>query len=245
MTHPLIPDDAFPPGRLDPCYCGSGERYQHCCGNPGHTRPPSGIHVLDNFLSAAECQAMLDLIAGKATDPYKMLNPDGTVIPDPTRVCERVVFGADQHILDDLVRRAWRDVIIPATGTGLAWFEEPQLLKYNKGGFYYYHADDAYMVVKENAWRKAVDRDLSLLIYLSEDFTGGELHFNRLDYSLHPKAGMLVWFPSDMRYQHAARPVESGTRYAIVSWAAARGIERVQEARTTRAIDWDTGTKSD
>jgi len=30
-------------------------------------------------------------------------------------------------------------------------------------------------------WRKAVDRDISLLIYLSDDFEGGELHFKRLN----------------------------------------------------------------
>lgn len=244
MTHPLVPDDAFPPGRLDPCYCGSGERYKHCCGSRNHERPPYGIGVMENFLSPEECRAMLNLIAGKERDPYKVRNPDGTVALDPTRVCERVVFGADQPTLDDLVRRAWRDVIIPATGTDLEWFEEPQLLQYNPGGFYQYHADNGYLVVQEKAWRKAVDRDLSLLIYLSGDFTGGDLHFSRLDYSLWPKAGMLAWFPSDMRYQHAARPVASGTRYAIVSWAAAKGVERVQASRTTRAIDWETGEKN-
>jgi hypothetical protein len=244
MAIPLIPDDAFPPQPTAPCYCGTGRSYATCCGDRSHNRPPFGIDIMDEFLSPDECQAMLTLIASKATDPYKVRNPDGTITPDPTRVCERIVFGDDQSILDSLVRRAWKEVIIPRTGIDLEWFEEPQLLKYIKGGFYYYHADNGYLVIKEHAWRKAVDRDLSLLIYLSNDFKGGDLHFNRLEYSLWPKAGMLVWFPSDMRFQHAAKPVESGTRYAIVSWAAAENVERVQDARTTRAIDWETRQKN-
>ena len=243
MPFPLIPDNAFPPEPHAPCYCGSGTQYAKCCGARNSERPPFGIDVRENFLSADECGAMLALISTKSYDPYKVRKPDGTIEPDPTRVCERVVFGDDQHVLDKLVRRAWQDVIVPSTGVEIEWFEEPQLLKYNVGGFYYYHTDNGYLVAKENAWRKAVDRDLSLLIYLSGDFEGGDLHFNRLDWSLWPKAGMLAWFPSDMRFQHAARPVTSGTRYAIVSWAAAKNMERVQSSRTTRAIDWETGAK--
>lgn len=62
-------------------------------------------------------------------------------------------------------------------------------------------------------------RDISLLIYLRDDFEGGELHFKRLNYSLKPKAGMLVWFPSDVRFEHMAKPVTHGNRLAIISWA--------------------------
>lgn len=244
MAIPLIPDGAFPPAAAAPCYCGSGRPYGQCCGLAGDNRPPPfGISVMENFLSADECRELLALAASKPHDPYKVRNPDGSVSPDPTRVCERLVFGEDQGVLDDLVGRAWRDAILPQTGVDIAWYEEPQLLKYTSGGFYYYHADNSYLDTAENAWRKSVDRDLSMLIYLSGDFEGGDLHFNRLDYSLWPKAGMLVWFPSDMRFQHAARPVTRGTRYAVVSWAAAVGIERVQPARAKRAIDWETGEK--
>jgi len=245
VTLPLIPDASFPPGRLDPCFCGSGERFKHCCGsNDSNRKPPFGIGILESYLSAAECREWLDLIATLETDPYKMRNPDGTVVLDPTRVCDRVVFGEKQSLLDSLVARAWQDVIIPATGIPIAWYEEPQLLKYSPGGFYQYHADNGYLVIQEKAWRKAVDRDVSMLIYLTGDFEAGELHFNRFNYFLKPQAGMLVWFPSDMRYQHSARPVASGTRYAIVSWAATADIERVQDARTTRAIDWLTREKN-
>lgn len=245
MPTALVPDSAFPPGRNDPCFCGSGERYKHCCGAMGDDRPPPfGIGMMENFLSPDECGAMLALAGTKSADPYKVRNPDGTVTPDPTRVCDRIVFGDDQAVLDDLVARAWHDVIVPGTGIAIEWYEEPQLLRYSKGGFYYYHADNSYLVAKENAWRKAVDRDISMLIYLTGDFEGGDLHFNRFDYSLKPRAGLLVWFPSDMRYQHAARPVASGMRYAIVSWAAAAGMKRVQPERTVRAIDWQTREKN-
>lgn len=245
MSQVLVPDDSFPPGRNQPCYCGSGERFKHCCGANGDNRqPPHGIGIVDNFLSPEQCQDLLNLAASKENDPFKMRDQAGNVSLDPSRVCERVVMEDDQALLDDLVARAWSEQIIPATSTDIEFYEEPQLLKYNPGGFYYYHVDSSYLVPAEKAWRKAVDRDLSLLIYLTSDFEGGELHFNRLNFFLKPRAGMLVWFPSDLRYEHAAKPVTSGTRYAIVSWAAAAGVERVQSERAKRAIDWQTRQKN-
>ena len=54
---------------------------------------------------------------------------------------------------------------------------------------------------------------------------------------------MLVWFPSDVRYEHMAKLVTQGYRYTIVSWAAASGVERVQAERAARSIAWDTREK--
>jgi len=243
MTSPLVPDDSFPPGRLEPCYCGSGERFKHCCGANGNDRsPPVGIGIVEHYLSDQQCGELLALAGTKEFGPFKVKDQQGNVSLDQTRVCERVVMGEDQGMLDELVARAWTH-IIESTGTGIDFYEEPQLLKYNKDGFYYYHVDSSYLVPAQKAWRKAVDRDLSLLIYLESDFDGGELHFSRLNYHLKPKAGMLVWFPSDLRYEHAAKPVTRGTRYAIVSWASATGVEKVQEERALRSIDWQTREK--
>jgi predicted 2-oxoglutarate/Fe(II)-dependent dioxygenase YbiX len=202
-----------------------------------------GIGILEDFLSPAQCRSLLELADTKVKDPFKVKDPQGNIALDQTRVCDRVVMAEDQILLDELTARAWEH-IVGATGTAIEFFEEPQLLKYTKGGFYYYHVDSSYLVPAQKAWRKAVDRDLSLLIYLKGDFAGGELEFSRLNYCLRPKAGMLAWFPSDLRYEHAARPVTSGTRYAIVSWAAAVGVERVQGERALRSIDWQTREKN-
>ena len=51
---------------------------------------------------------------------------------------------------------------------------------------------------------------------------------------------MLVWFPSDVRYEHMAKPVTRGRRYSLASWAAVSGVERVQSERAKRSILWDS-----
>ena len=74
-----------------------------------------------------------------------------------------------------------------------------------------------------------MDRDLSIIIYLNGDFEGGHLDFPNFGFRLKPQSGMLACFPADHRYVHSARPVESGVRYILVSWAAVRGTPRVNK----------------
>jgi len=142
-----------------------------------------------------------------------------------------------------LVARAFAEQVIPRTGQNIEWYEEPQLLRYAHGGYYKHHSDAYYLLVEQKAWRKVVDRDISILLYLNNEFEGGELEFKRFAYTLQPRAGMLVWFPSDVRYEHMAKPVTSGSRYVLVSWAAATDMERVQAEPVKRSINWQTPEK--
>ena len=65
-----------------------------------------------------------------------------------------------------------------------------------------------------------------MLLCLNEGFEGGDIHFTSPDYTIKPSAGLLIAYPSHYRFQHAAAPVTSGTRYAIASFGAAQGTER-------------------
>lgn len=246
MPHPLVPDDAFPPARNDPCYCDSGKRFKHCCGIRVDGRsPPHGVGIVEDFVSRAECLTLVKQADAQQGQRFRVLDRANNLEPtlDDTRVAEWVSFGDSQRLLDELVWRALAQRVLPSTGLGIEWYEEPQLLRYTAGGFYFYHSDSDNYDVDYRAWRRCLDRDISVIIYLNDEYTGGELEFKRLRYVVRPKAGMLVWFPSDVRYEHMARAVTSGCRYALVSWAAATGTERVQAERAKRSISWATREK--
>jgi len=184
---------------------------------------------------------LADATGGK---PFTSPDREGNRTLDEHRATEWIDFrDSEQQLLDDVVARAFEDHIIARTGQSIDWYEEPQLLRYPPGGYYLHHSDAYLFVTAQKAWRKAVDRDISVLIYLNDEYDGGKLEFKRLFYTLRPRAGMLVWFPSDVRYEHMAKPVISGCRYALVSWAAASGVERVQSKRAKRSILWDTREK--
>jgi predicted 2-oxoglutarate/Fe(II)-dependent dioxygenase YbiX len=115
---------------------------------------------------------------------------------------------------------------------------EPSLiLHYGAGGHYIPHVD-AETLYKDDIglemWEKTLDRDLSLVYFLNDDFIGGELVFPDLDLVIKPTAGTLVCFPSDHHYVHGVNPVKasprtSGHRFTIVTWMRVMGTPSIDE----------------
>jgi predicted 2-oxoglutarate/Fe(II)-dependent dioxygenase YbiX len=94
------------------------------------------------------------------------------------------------------------------------WHEPYSLLKYGVGQEYKRHYDGT----------SNIGRTISALIYLNDDYQGGELEFPNFGIKIKPQAGMLVLFPSNFAYSHVAHPVVNGTKYALVTWIADREI---------------------
>ena len=58
---------------------------------------------------------------------------------------------------------------------------------------------------------------VSAVIYINEDYEGGELKFPRLDGYVHtPKIGDIILCPSNYIYEHASLPMKLGTKYCVV-----------------------------
>jgi hypothetical protein len=93
-----------------------------------------------------------------------------------------------------------------------------QLLRYQEGGEYPNHYDGPTIT----------GRHISAILYINDNYEGGELIFPLHNIWIKPKAGMLVMFPSAWAYQHQAKPVTKGTKYAIVTWLHDR--ENVNES---------------
>ena len=62
------------------------------------------------------------------------------------------------------------------------------------------------------------NRFLSAILYLNDDYEGGELEFINFNLKLKLKPGSLIVFPSYFSYAHTAHPVTAGNKYAIVAW---------------------------
>jgi predicted 2-oxoglutarate/Fe(II)-dependent dioxygenase YbiX len=61
-------------------------------------------------------------------------------------------------------------------------------------------------------------RAISALVYLNNDYTGGEIEFPNHNVKIKPLPGMMNLFPSNFAYLHQAHPVIEGTKYALVTW---------------------------
>ena len=79
------------------------------------------------------------------------------------------------------------------------------ILKYGVGQKFNRHHDD------DGDFKSRI----SLVCYLNDDYSGGELYFHHLGITIKPKENDLVIFPSSFLFSHSTKPVISGTRYAI------------------------------
>jgi predicted 2-oxoglutarate/Fe(II)-dependent dioxygenase YbiX len=87
------------------------------------------------------------------------------------------------------------------------------LLKYEKDNFYDYHVDDG----------KHTNRILSCILFLNNDYEGGELCFKNTfddeEVAVKPLPGKLIIWPSNIMFPHTVKPVKKGIRYTVVGWA--------------------------
>jgi predicted 2-oxoglutarate/Fe(II)-dependent dioxygenase YbiX len=60
------------------------------------------------------------------------------------------------------------------------------------------------------------ERVVSGIIYVNDDYLGGEIEFTRLNFKIKPEAGTVLLFPSNFIYEHQSHVVSFGTKFAIV-----------------------------
>jgi hypothetical protein len=89
----------------------------------------------------------------------------------------------------------------------LRFWESFNFIKYGPGQHFQYHHDHGF----------SYNCTVSLVAYLNDGYTGGGLHFSQQNILYTPKAGDLVIFPSNYMYPHRAMPVETGTKYSLVT----------------------------
>ena len=92
--------------------------------------------------------------------------------------------------------------------TGIKQSEGFHVLRYQNKAEYRNHHDHGVMN----------QRTLSLVMFLNDDYEGGELEFPYFDYKIVPQKGKVVLFPSSFAYSHIAHPVEEGTKYTAINW---------------------------
>jgi predicted 2-oxoglutarate/Fe(II)-dependent dioxygenase YbiX len=87
--------------------------------------------------------------------------------------------------------------------------------RWDTGEFQPLHADGEDIEGHPN---EAFIVDYGAVIYLNDDYEGGEIYFPDHNIDFKPKAGTLVFFPSNNMYIHGVRTITKGTRYTTPSF---------------------------
>jgi len=89
----------------------------------------------------------------------------------------------------------------------MEFMEAINFVRYNPGQHFAVHTDHGF----------SYTCTVSSVMYLNDEYEGGELWFPYLDITLKPQAGDLVLFPSTYIYAHASLKVKSGIKYSAVT----------------------------
>lgn len=175
------------------------------------------VAACEGFMTAAEC-AYLRSAGEPALQPSAVVDPKtGRMVPHPVRSSDAATFGV---FAEDLVVNALNRRIAAVSGTRPDQGEPLQLLRYRPGGEYKPHMDA--LPAEPN------QRVLTVLVYLSEDYEGGETSFPRTGLSFRGRAGDALIFRNagpdgrpDPLSLHAGLPVAKGVKYLASRWIRA------------------------
>ena len=110
--------------------------------------------------------------------------------------------------------------VVPRYNCEFKSYEPVQFLGYPVVGHYKGHNDGEHFNYETRQWERIMERDVSFLFYLNDQYGGGELEFYDLGLTIKPKKGMMIAFPSYKDFAHKVHPVTWGHRYSLVSWVA-------------------------
>lgn len=195
----------------DPLDVPRGERL---CEAPAITR-------FERLFSPDEC-AWLAAAAVPMLEPAVVVDPgSGRQVRDPVRVCDSIGFTwpLENPAIHALNRR-----LAAATGTAIGQGEPLQVLRYRPGGEYRPHFDAIPGF--------ANPRTLTMLVWLNDDYEGGETHFPTPGLKLKGRAGDALLFRNtgpdgrrDPAAGHAGLPVTAGEKLIASRWIRARLFE--------------------
>jgi hypothetical protein len=189
--------------------------------------PGLGLNIYRNVFSIEDSNRYIDILESNLSgnQTYKWADATVTNSPNPIKKARDCVdFKYKQEDLGpknktnaeliDLHEEIYQklkyciDDYARYWGINIVYYEAFNFVKYEGAGTHFnIHADHG----------PAYNCTVSAVIYINEDYEGGEIEFPRLDNYIHkPKIGDIAIFPSNYIYEHASLPMKSGTKYSIV-----------------------------
>ena len=199
----------------------------------------SKVLIAPKVISQEGIDALVNHMKTSRTKELTVFNPDksnqtrGTewITDKKTRDTQIAPIEPVFPQVNELMHHVVKQVINPFYQFEVDSSEVPQLLCYGLGGHYQPHIDGEGVWTapdQTQLWRKTVDRDLSMVLYLNDEFEGGDFVFPDLHIRIRPEPGLLVCFPSNRYYRHGVEPVTKGNRYSMVTWMTVKGFESME-----------------
>jgi prolyl 4-hydroxylase len=182
------------------------------------------MSVIPSFMTAPECAWMIELGRPKLKRG-KVYGEDARgseVVTGRTNTAASLLFQDVDVVTVFLTARMANSIGLPTE-----WFEPPTVLHYAPGEEFRQHFDFLSSDIPGQAAELARggQRIATLLVYLNDDYEGGETEFSRLGLRHKGKRGDAFVFgnvlPSgepDVRTLHSGTPTSRGEKWVLSQW---------------------------
>ena len=182
------------------------------------------VRVIKTFATPAECRWLIGLARERVTRATVFDQATGGQKHDPARDNRYLILRLGEM---NLVTEVIRTRISAATGLPVPLFEPSQLLHYSVGEKFSEHFD--FLDPTNPAYQADLDRFgqriATFLIYLNEDYAGGETCFPRAGLSYRAQTGDALFFANVLRdgspdrlTLHEGRPPTVGEKWVFSQW---------------------------
>ena len=173
--------------------------------------------LFEGIFTAAECAYLIDAGAERF-EPSMVYDRSRKLVRDTIRTSDGAAF---HWLIEDPAIHAINRRVAAATGTSFDRGEPLQALRYSPGQEYRPHFDFVAGATNQRLW--------TALIYLNDDYEGGETAFVRTSLKVRGKTGDMLLFRNaledgseDPLAEHAGLPVNAGTKYLATRWIRER-----------------------
>jgi prolyl 4-hydroxylase len=187
--------------------------------------PDYTIQEFPDFLTSEECDKIIELTDGNLV-PSKVYTSNDDLINTVSRTSKQTWL---KDIKDPLIKKISDKVsnITNIKHSNNNFYEDLQVVNYSEGGFFVPHYDpcdgDKKYCSRMNG--SLGPRLLTFLIYLNDEFNGGETEFPLINKKVTPKKGKAVLFYNigdDGRIikqsLHTGKPVIGGNKWIANKW---------------------------
>ena len=180
------------------------------------------VRTMQGFATSDECSWLIERAKARLK-PATIIASDGTQALDPGRSNT----GTEFQVLDmDVVLEVVRARIAAATKLPVPLFEWTQVLRYEVGQEFKPHhdfLDPGNLAYSDQA--RFGQRIATFLIYLNEEFEGGETDFPKVEIRYRGRVGDAIFFANvdgagkpDPLTLHAGLPPTSGEKWILSQW---------------------------
>jgi prolyl 4-hydroxylase len=182
------------------------------------------IRAIEGFATAAECDWLMARARGRLGPAMVIDQRTGLEASHPDRTNKAIELDVTAM---DVVIQVLRARIATATNLPVPVFEPAQIMHYSVGEEFRPHYD--FLTGEVEGWAAQLQRYgqriATFLLYLNEDFEGGETDFPRIGISHRGTRGDALFFANvdsagapDRRSFHAGRPPTRGEKWILSQW---------------------------